>query len=78
MIHPITEEMCARTVSDAAPGWVQTATTFFLPLWLVAALVNMRVGAKRAGSSVQKEFPIFLVIFALPAVLALLVRGKFA
>ena len=68
----------SRTVSDAAPGWVQTATTFFIPLWLVAALVNMWVGVTRAGYSVQEEFPIFLVIFAIPAVLALLVRGKFA
>ena len=44
----------------------------FIPLWLVAAGINMWVGVARAGYSVAEEAPIFLVVFAVPAVVALL------
>jgi hypothetical protein len=37
----------------------------------------MWVGVTRAGYTVAEEFPIFLVIFALPALAALLIRWKF-
>ncbi len=42
----------------------------FLPLWLVGAGVNMYIGVKRAGYSVADEAPIFLVVFAVPALVA--------
>jgi hypothetical protein len=41
----------------------------FIPLWLVGAGINMWIGVTRAGYSVA---PIFLVVFAVPAVVALL------
>jgi hypothetical protein len=44
----------------------------FIPLWLVGAGINMWVGVARAGYSVAEEAPIFLVVFAVPAVVALL------
>jgi hypothetical protein len=47
-----------------------TAAKVFIPLWLVAALVNMWLGVSRAGYSVAEEFPIFLVIFFVPAAVA--------
>ena len=53
-----------------------TAALVFLPLWLVAAGVNMYLGVKRAGYSVADEAPIFLVVYALPAAAALLVYFK--
>jgi hypothetical protein len=51
----------------AAAGW-------FILLWLVLALTNMWFGVSRAGYSVMEEAPIFLIVFALPALVALVVR----
>jgi len=52
------------------------AALVFLPLWLIGAGVNMWVGVAKAGYSVKDELPIFLVIFAVPAVAALVVWWK--
>jgi hypothetical protein len=43
----------------------------FIPLWLVGAGINMWIGVTRAGYSVAEEAPIFLLVFAVPAVVAL-------
>ena len=48
------------------PGAV-TGAKVFLPLWLVAASVNMWLGVSQAGYSIAEEFPIFLAIFGAPA-----------
>jgi hypothetical protein len=56
---------------------VTRAALIFLPLWLVGAGINMYIGVKRAGYSVADEAPIFLVIFAIPAAVALFVWWKF-
>jgi len=52
------------------------ATYLFIFLWLVVAAVNMFFGVTRAGYSVKEELPIFLLIFLLPAVVAVLVQWK--
>jgi hypothetical protein len=44
----------------------------FIPVWLACAAFNMWVGVSRAGYSVGDELPIFVVVFAVPAGLALL------
>jgi len=55
-----------------------TAAKIFIPVWLAAALINMWIGVSRAGYSVAEEFPIFLAIFAIPAVVAAFVWWKFS
>ena len=50
---------------------IATASLVFLPLWLIGAGINMYVGVTRAGYSVADETPIFLVVFAIPAAVAL-------
>ena len=55
-----------------------TAAEIFIPVWLVAALINMWIGVSRAGYSVAEEFPIFLVIFAIPAVVGAFVWWRFS
>ena len=52
------------------------AVKIFIPVWLVAALVNMWVGVSRAGYSVAEEFPIFLIIFVIPAAVAAFIWWK--
>jgi hypothetical protein len=51
-------------------GSVGTASLVFIPLWLIGAAINMWIGVNRAGYSYADEFPIFLLIFAVPAALA--------
>ena len=55
---------------------VAKAALAFLPLWLIGAGINMWIGVAKAGYSVKDELPIFLVIFAVPAVVALVVWWK--
>jgi hypothetical protein len=55
---------------------VARASLWFIPVWLVCAAINMWIGVSRAGYSVAEEFPIFLLVFAVPAVVALAVRWK--
>ena len=50
-----------------------SAALLFLPLWLIGAGINMYLGVARAGYSVADETPIFLVVFAIPALVAVLV-----
>ncbi|MGH7631971.1 MAG: hypothetical protein ACREOF_21765 [Gemmatimonadales bacterium] len=57
---------------------VATAAKAFLPLWLIAAGVNMYVGVARAGYSVAEEAPVFAVVFAVPAAAALLVWWRYS
>jgi hypothetical protein len=57
----------ARLLGTVAPT---TAIKVFLGVWLAVAAVNMWAGVARAGYSVREEFPIFLLIFAVPAAVA--------
>jgi hypothetical protein len=66
--------MCnlAGRVLGATPG-IAMAAPIFLPLWLVAPSINKSMGVKGAGYSVADEAPIFLLVFLVPAVAALIV-----
>jgi hypothetical protein len=55
----------------AGTGGTSRAALIFLPLWAVGAGINMYLGVKRAGYTVADEAPIFLLVFAIPAVVAL-------
>jgi len=50
----------------------------FLPLWLVAAAVNLWIGVSRAGYSVADEAPVFLLVFGVPAAVALVALWQMA
>jgi len=70
--------LAARWIGGTAAGPMVTAAKVFLPIWFVIALVNMWIGVAQAGYSVAEELPIFLVIFAVPAVIAGFVWWKFS
>ncbi|MCO5090170.1 hypothetical protein [Bosea sp. (in: a-proteobacteria)] len=59
------------SISSGRP--IPFAVRLFLPLWFVGALVNLWIGVSRAGYTVMEEAPIFLVVFAVPALAALLI-----
>ena len=65
-------------------GWLaggaeklKLAALVFVGLWFIAAAVNMYIGVSRAGYAFMEELPIFLLIFAVPAAVAVLLRYRF-
>ncbi len=70
----------------ALSGWrlggdarsMRIAAGIFIPVWLIASLVNMWLGVSRAGYSVAEELPIFLVIFIIPAAVAAAVWWRYS
>jgi hypothetical protein len=68
-----------RWIGGPGPGaGVATAAKVFLPLWFIAAGVNMWVGVSKAGYSISEEAPVFAVVFAIPAAVAGLVWWKYS
>ncbi len=59
------------------PAGLATAARLFIPLWLIGAGINLWVGVSRAGYTVADEAPIFLLVFAVPAAVALLVAWRY-
>ena len=65
--------LIGRLVGGQAPvSGVVGAAKLFIPLWLLVAGVNLWIGVTRAGYTVAEEAPIFLVVFVVPAAVALL------
>jgi hypothetical protein len=50
----------------------------FIPLWFIAAAVNLWIGVAQAGYTFMEELPIFLAIFGLPAIVAAFIWWKLA
>jgi hypothetical protein len=53
------------------------AALLFLPLWFLGAGINMYIGVRGAGYAISEEVPVFLLVFSIPAVFALLFWWKF-
>ena len=70
--------LAGRLIGGAGTQPMVTAAKVFIPIWMVAALLNMWIGVTSAGYSVAEELPIFLLIFALPAAGALFIWWKFS
>ena len=54
-----------------------TTVKYFLVLWLFASLVNMWVGVSKGGYPVKDEAPVALLVFAVPAIVAIVIRWTF-
>ena len=67
----------ARLLAGTSTSSMTIATAAFVALWFVAAALNMWIGVTRAGYSFQEELPIFLFIFLLPALVAVVVKWRF-
>ncbi len=52
------------------------AALVFIALWFIATAVNLYIGVTRAGYSFMEELPIFLLLFGVPAVVALILRAR--
>jgi len=69
--------LAGRWIGGTGTGSIITAAKVFIPIGFVAALVNMWM-VTRAGYSVLEELPIFLLIFAAPAAIAVFIWWKFS
>lgn len=70
--------LCCLLLGHAwSTGWpgVLVGAKVFIPLWLLGSFVNMYVGVQH-GYTWSEEFPIFLAIFAVPAVAAGLIGWR--
>ncbi len=54
-----------------------TAAKVFIPLWFIGAGINMWLGVTKAGYSVAEETPFFLLVFGVPAALAVVLVWRF-
>lgn len=66
-----------KLFSSHYPDAVRSAVILFVVLWSVTAGANMWVGVAKAGYSVAEELPIFLLIFGVPAIAAILFKWRF-
>jgi hypothetical protein len=68
--------LLGKLFSANYPGATLVATVAYVALWLAIAGINMWVGVAKAGYSVTEELPIFLLIFGVPAAVAILLKWK--
>jgi hypothetical protein len=62
-----------RWIAGAAVTVVATAIKCFLVLWRIVTLVNMWVGVSKAGYSIKDEVPMAVLVFAVPAMISILI-----
>ena len=65
--------LIGRFVGTPAASAMARAALYFLPIWFIAAAVNLWIGVAKAGYTVAEEAPIFALIFGVPAAVALIV-----
>ena len=58
-------------------GHGSRAALYFVPAWLIIAALNLWYGVTRAGYTIADELPIFLLIFAVPSAVAVLLWWRF-
>jgi len=66
-----------RLFSAHYPSATYAATVAFISLWLVISAFNLWVGVSKAGYTLGDELPIFLLIFAVPAAVAIILKWRF-
>ena len=66
-----------KMFSSNYPAATTGATALFIVLWLAITAANMWIGVNKAGYLWGEELPIFALLFAVPAVAAVLVKWKF-
>ena len=70
--------LLGRWIGRPAAAVVATTIKYFLVFWLVATLVNMWVGVNKAGYSVKDEASVAPLVFAVPAIVAIVIWWRFS
>jgi len=66
-----------RLFSANYPSATYAATITFISLWLGISAFNLWVGVSKAGYTLADDLPIFLLIFAVPAAAAIVLKWRF-
>jgi hypothetical protein len=69
--------LLGRWTGGGTSSALASAARYFIPIWLIAAGVNLWVGVAR-GYPVAEEIPYFIVVFAVPAAAAGLLWWRFS
>jgi hypothetical protein len=69
--------LLGRLFSAHYPNALYASTIAFLSAWLVISVANLWVGVSKAGYTVSEELPIFILIFAVPAIVAAILKWRF-
>lgn len=67
----------AKLFAENYPDAFRVVTILFVTLWLLITAANMWVGVVKVGYSVAEELPIFLMLFAVPALVAIVLKWRF-
>jgi hypothetical protein len=70
--------LLAKLFSNHMPDAMRVATIAYIALWFVIAGANLWIGVTKAGYSVTEELPIFLLVFGVPAALAIVAKWRLA
>ncbi len=68
----------AKLLAGGTKPAYNAATVAFVVAWFAVAAVNLWMGVARAGYTFREELPIFLLIFLVPAIGALILRRVLA
>jgi hypothetical protein len=68
--------LLGKLFSSNYSGATCAATLIFVALWLGISGANLWVGVAKAGYSLNEEFPIFLLIFAVPTIVAIFLKWR--
>lgn len=69
--------LVGRKIGGGTPAAAATAAVWFIPVWLVAAGINLWIGV-RHGYTVTEELPIGVVVFGVPAAIAAVLWWRFS
>jgi hypothetical protein len=70
--------LAGRAFGTTPPAGLALGAKIFLPLWFLGAGINLWIGVSRAGYTFAEEAPVFLVVFGVPALIALAVWWRFS
>jgi hypothetical protein len=68
--------LLGKLFSSDYPGATYVATLIFVLLWLGISGANLWVGVAKAGYTLNEEFPIFLLIFGVPTIVAIFLKWR--
>jgi hypothetical protein len=68
--------LLGKLFSSNYPGATFAATWIFVIFWLGISGANLWVGVAKAGYTLNEEFPIFLLIFGVPTVMAIFLKWR--
>jgi hypothetical protein len=68
--------LLGKLFSSNFPGATYAATIIFVVCWAGVSGANLWVGVAKAGYTMNEEFPIFLLIFGVPAIVAAILKWR--